>query len=240
MSDSSPDISELIAEISQIQFAYAVLIAGTALVFYEYALTISTEVSEIWNSKFNGAQTLFLMTRYSFMVYMALVCAINVTKNPSETVCRVIAFSAAAWSIVPQMGIYCILTLRTYAIYQKNRSILAILGLTCVANVVLSVYIMVLAQPEVGSIVSVGTLCGEDEQTITPRVRLASTILSLLIDVLVFTLTFAKTIRHTIEMRNVGLGNGLGYFILRDGALYFLAKLLIGISSTTIYFVPAS
>ncbi|TDL16093.1 hypothetical protein BD410DRAFT_650192 [Rickenella mellea] len=38
-------------------------------------------------------------------------------------------------------------------------------------------------------------------------------------------------------MRNVGLGNGLGYFILRDGALYFLAKLLIGVVNITAFFV---
>ncbi|TDL18638.1 hypothetical protein BD410DRAFT_488951 [Rickenella mellea] len=61
-----------------------------------------------------------------------------------------------------------------------------------------------------------------------------------MIDVLVFTLTFAKTIHHAIEMRKVGLGNGLGYFILRDGAMYFLAKLLIGVAGTTIFFLPAS
>ncbi|TDL18635.1 hypothetical protein BD410DRAFT_488640 [Rickenella mellea] len=66
-------------------------------------------------------------------------------------------------------------------------------------------------------------------------VQLASVILSLIIDALVFTLTFAKTIRHTIEMRKSGLGNGLGYFILRDGAMYFLAKLLIGVVATTVF-----
>ncbi|TDL16084.1 hypothetical protein BD410DRAFT_649713 [Rickenella mellea] len=64
--------------------------------------------------------------------------------------------------------------------------------------------------------------------------------LSLTLDVLVFTLTFAKTIRHAIEMRKARLGNSLGYFILRDGAMYFLAKLLIGVSATTVFFIPAS
>ncbi|TDL19096.1 hypothetical protein BD410DRAFT_450130 [Rickenella mellea] len=71
-------------------------------------------------------------------------------------------------------------------------------------------------------------------------VQLASVVLSLFIDVLVFTLTFARTIRHTIEMRQVGLGNCLSYFILRDGALCFLSKLLIGIVGTTIFSIPAS
>ncbi len=48
-------------------------------------------------------------------------------------------------------------------------------------------------------------------------VQLVSLILVLIFDVLVFVLTAAKTIRHTIEMRKMRLGKGLGYFILRDG-----------------------
>ncbi|TDL19173.1 hypothetical protein BD410DRAFT_900377 [Rickenella mellea] len=41
-------------------------------------------------------------------------------------------------------------------------------------------------------------------------------------------------------MRKVGLANSLGYFILRDGAMYFLAKLLFGVVGTIVFFVPAS
>ncbi|TDL19082.1 hypothetical protein BD410DRAFT_449565 [Rickenella mellea] len=41
-------------------------------------------------------------------------------------------------------------------------------------------------------------------------------------------------------MKKVGLGNGLGYFILRDGTMYFLAKLLIGVIGTILFFIPAS
>ncbi|TDL15189.1 hypothetical protein BD410DRAFT_135290 [Rickenella mellea] len=61
-----------------------------------------------------------------------------------------------------------------------------------------------------------------------------------MLDIFVFGFTFGKTIRHTMEMRKVGLEKGLGYFILRDGALYFLAKLLFGIFGTTVFFVSAT
>ncbi|TDL18628.1 hypothetical protein BD410DRAFT_728230, partial [Rickenella mellea] len=57
-----------------------------ALVFYDYALTFPAEVSEIWNSKFNGAQALFFLTRYSFMIFTVLLCAVDLIQNPSETV----------------------------------------------------------------------------------------------------------------------------------------------------------
>ncbi|TDL16085.1 hypothetical protein BD410DRAFT_649748 [Rickenella mellea] len=57
-----------------------------ALVFYEYALTVSTEISEIWKSKFNGAQALFFLTRYPYMIFTVLLCITTLSPNPSETV----------------------------------------------------------------------------------------------------------------------------------------------------------
>ncbi|TDL17901.1 hypothetical protein BD410DRAFT_775512 [Rickenella mellea] len=210
-----------------------------ALVFYDYALTFSTEVSETWNSKFSGAQALFFLTRYSYMLFTALLCAIIFLQNPSETRCRVLTFNATVWVITTPIGFYGILTLRTYALYQKNTFILVILGVLGAANVSLAVYIGVAEKPEVGSTVY-GTICGKPEIPTVDRVQLASTIISLIFGVLVFTLTFAKTIRHAVEMRKVGLGKSLAYFILRDGTLYFLANLLFQVVNAAVYFIPAS
>ncbi|TDL21208.1 hypothetical protein BD410DRAFT_899032, partial [Rickenella mellea] len=239
MSDSSPDIASLIAEASQILFFNRVAIFGAVLIFYDYALTFSTEVSEIWNSKFSGAQALFFLTRYSYMVVTVLYSAENLIQNPSQTVCRVLSVNVTTWSIMTQIGIYGIFTLRTYAIYQKNQFILMMLSLTCGAAVGVGVCFGVLLRPEVENSVF-GGFCAANFPSVIPRVQLASVLFSLIIDVLVFTLTFAKTIRHAIEMRKVGLGNGLGYFILRDGAMYFLAKLLLGVVGAVVFFVPAS
>ncbi|TDL16650.1 hypothetical protein BD410DRAFT_831953 [Rickenella mellea] len=173
------------------------------------------------------------------MIFTVLFSAINLMGNPSETVCQVLNFNVRSWIIVAQIGLYGILTLRTYAIYLRNRSILVILGLTGMAIVAVVVGLEVVSKPKVGNSIF-GRICGEDPSSQRPRVQLASNILSLVFDVLVFTLTFTKTIRHAIAMRKAGLGNGLGYFVLRDGAMYFLAKLFFGVVGTTVFFVPAS
>ncbi|TDL14401.1 hypothetical protein BD410DRAFT_846053 [Rickenella mellea] len=253
MSNSSPDIAGLISQASDIQFFNFVTISGAALYIYDYTLTLPTEIAEIWNSKFSGAQALFYMTRYSFMVLTVLYCVNNLVESPSETV---IEFNLTAWVFMSQVGLYGILTLRTYAIYQKNPFILVTVGLTGVANVAVALSGGVLEKPEVDSSVF-GPTCDINPPSVFLQrkshiivywpcrvfitsqltVQLASTILSLILDVLVFTLTFAKTIHHAIEMRKLGLGNGLGYFILRDGTI---AKLLIGVVGTVIFFVPAS
>ncbi|TDL20857.1 hypothetical protein BD410DRAFT_804754 [Rickenella mellea] len=46
----------------------------------------------------------------------------------------------------------------------------------------------------------------------------------------VFILTFAKTYRHTIEMRKIDLQNGLAYYILRD-VCRFRVNMLVSVSA---------
>ncbi|TDL16072.1 hypothetical protein BD410DRAFT_649016 [Rickenella mellea] len=65
--------------------------------------------------------------------------------------------------------------------------------------------------------------------------RAASQSLILVFDVAVFSLTFARTIHHTMQMRKLKLGNSLGYVILRDGILYFLFQMVIHAAIITIY-----
>ncbi|TDL19088.1 hypothetical protein BD410DRAFT_449904 [Rickenella mellea] len=102
MSDSSPDIYGLIAEASQIQFDAYITVAGAALVFYDYALTFSTEISEIWNSKFTGAQVVFLLTRYSFLVFTVSFGALNFIQNQSLTV------GVAGFTLIRRFGKSCL------------------------------------------------------------------------------------------------------------------------------------
>ncbi|TDL15188.1 hypothetical protein BD410DRAFT_135321 [Rickenella mellea] len=86
MSDPSTDTAALIAEASQTQLLNAVSISVAVLIFYDYALTFSAEVSEIWSSRFSGAQALFFVTRYSYMIFTVLFCAVILVQNPSEMV----------------------------------------------------------------------------------------------------------------------------------------------------------
>ncbi|TDL14272.1 hypothetical protein BD410DRAFT_734343 [Rickenella mellea] len=67
------------------------------LVIYDYFLTLPTEVSEIWNSKFSGAQACFFVTRYSYIVYTLFLFALNFVKNPSQTVGQQFPFNYVVW-----------------------------------------------------------------------------------------------------------------------------------------------
>ncbi|TDL16071.1 hypothetical protein BD410DRAFT_648774 [Rickenella mellea] len=73
------------------------------------------------------------------------------------------------------------------------------------------------------------------KQTLVMPIRSIGQCLTLVFDFAVFSLTFAKTIRHTIEMRQLGLGEGLGYYILRDGIVYFFFQMFIHAAIITVY-----
>ncbi|TDL18633.1 hypothetical protein BD410DRAFT_806357 [Rickenella mellea] len=174
-----------------------------------------------------------------------------VTVSGTGKSCRAMDINQNIWFIIPQFAVYDPWSEiafgrhfnfeNIYAIYQKSKFILIILGLPCVAALALSVYTSFLEKPAVDSII-IGTICDEHAPSFDlrihkfePTVQLAGNILSLIIDILVFTLTFAKTIHHAIGMRKVGLGNSLGYFMLRD-VLGFSTKLLIGVVGTVVFF----
>ncbi|TDL21330.1 hypothetical protein BD410DRAFT_804270 [Rickenella mellea] len=175
------------------------------------------EISEIWRSRFNGANVLFLVARYSFIAY-AVLSLYEFHTNPSELI-----------------GLYGILILRTYAIYQKRGWILGILtfpfllklGIQTIANGTKYRYCnMTPLSFDAG----IGKKCGESlpdtHLRLLKRLSLATQILSLVLDVLVFGLTTTKTIGHVIEMRKFGFRHSLGYYILRDGIMYFSAIVL--------------
>ncbi|TDL16078.1 hypothetical protein BD410DRAFT_795700 [Rickenella mellea] len=217
------------------------LISGTCkltgikvLVIYDYFLTLPAEVSEIWTSEFTAAHALFYVTRYSYIVYTLLRFVLNFLTNPSQKFCQVVFYNTLAWIIPPHLGLYAIFTLRTYAIYRKSWIILFVFGLTSMATCVGGVIDVALVPQVIRHNDGFHTIC--DINLLSPafptysRLQLVAQILSLLLDILLFGFTLAKTIHHTIEMKKVGLGDGLGYFILRDGALMF------GVLGTILFF----
>ncbi|TDL18625.1 hypothetical protein BD410DRAFT_792993 [Rickenella mellea] len=134
MSDSNSQ--RLLIEATQDVYFNRALIAGTCLVLYDYLLTLPSEISEICNSKFTGAKVLFFVTRYSYIVYVLFLFALNFVTHPSQTVCRVVFYTHFAWSIPPHLGLYAIFTLRTYAIYQQSWLILVLLAITGVIQLI--------------------------------------------------------------------------------------------------------
>ncbi|KAI1790333.1 hypothetical protein LXA43DRAFT_1095479 [Ganoderma leucocontextum] len=69
-----------------------VVIMSTALLWFDYTLTFSSEVKRIWQRRFTGATVLFLVVRYSalFERVLSVIYRFNTTSD-SDNLCAVIS-----------------------------------------------------------------------------------------------------------------------------------------------------
>ncbi|TDL16083.1 hypothetical protein BD410DRAFT_808403 [Rickenella mellea] len=142
MSDSSPDIAGLTAEASKlylddsttnIPHLILTVYSSTALLLRE-RLSSSMTILYIFYRGFRSME-LEIYWGSSFL----LLNSIRLHGHRGVVWCSAISFSAGALGTISQIGPYGILTLRTYAIYQKNHFVLCIVGSTGVATVVLGI-----------------------------------------------------------------------------------------------------
>ncbi|KAE9406314.1 hypothetical protein BT96DRAFT_811154, partial [Gymnopus androsaceus JB14] len=99
----------------------------------DYALTFPTEVQYIWSSKFRWSTFLYVLCRYALLanVLYLLDIAGKLTEN-----CNTWYQFIGALSVLGRAAIIVVFTGRTWAVWGKNRIVLAymsILGATCVA-----------------------------------------------------------------------------------------------------------
>ncbi|TDL18654.1 hypothetical protein BD410DRAFT_900726 [Rickenella mellea] len=240
MSDSySPeDVALLINFFQKAALAKRAFAAGAALVFYDYILTLPTEIAEIWNSKFSGAKVLFFLARYPFVISTVLEFALFFHPNPTDQVCQGLYYSWLALRVFILIGTGSIFALRTYAIFQKKLWILMVLGLLVLANIGVILYTDAFQSYPVAGTFGLNASCAFSDTGLYPKLQIVSRSLVLAFDTLVFCLTSVRTIRHTRDMKRAGLGLGLGYVMLRDGTLYFLFAFVISVADLIFYNLP--
>ena len=57
----------------------------TALIFFEYCLTLGQEVNLFWGKKLTGAVVLFIANRYTTILYTIYYILVNLVPAASET-----------------------------------------------------------------------------------------------------------------------------------------------------------
>ncbi|KAJ8079821.1 hypothetical protein PM082_016643 [Marasmius tenuissimus] len=101
--------------------------ASLALLYYDYALTLPSEIKYIWGAKFRLSTVLYVLCRYALAANVIYLLAISHHLGQGDRILGVLSTFGRGAVIVT-------FTLRTYAIYGSNRWILAYLstvGLTC-------------------------------------------------------------------------------------------------------------
>ncbi|KAF9566587.1 hypothetical protein CPC08DRAFT_814800 [Agrocybe pediades] len=98
-----------------------------ALVFYDYSLTWTKEVQFFWRKRFTVSTALYIACRYS-MVSNILYLIVLAGKLPKALGCNSGYQICCVLSVMGRAGVVCVLGARTYAIYDRNRFILAFIG----------------------------------------------------------------------------------------------------------------
>ncbi|EIW56667.1 uncharacterized protein TRAVEDRAFT_49485 [Trametes versicolor FP-101664 SS1] len=199
-----------------------------ALLYYDFILTIPQEVERYWTGRVTWPSFLFFLNRYTAVLGHIPVIAefFGVLPEPVPT----LFFIASELSIAAAL-----MLLRTYALYVRDRRVLALLLALIGIGVSVSVWVLV-----------VGHLM--ERPTIAPSATLAHAgcILALSQEegddlaiawsaIMVFDVAvFILTVLQALQVRETWCG---GYFgvILRDGTAYFAILFLCYLSNILSY-----
>jgi len=203
---------------------------GLAILVYDYFLTLPRETSLIWPTPWNSMKVLFLLTRY--LPFVDGVLHIIGLRGPGAHSCLAI-FKARSWMqwtglVFPEV----ILTLRTWAVWDRNRLLGIGLTIFFAACWVPSIAVKVLFL----NAVEILPLSG------LPMSGCAATALGLLgricwIILLVYDagLCFLMLIRAVGWFKD-GCGSKFVLAVFRNGLLYYVV--LLTISTVNVFLTP--
>ncbi|KAJ7121576.1 hypothetical protein C8R44DRAFT_786490 [Mycena epipterygia] len=208
----------------QLNANYYFNLISFTLLFYDYFLTLDWEVARYWGSTFTAPNVLFFLNRYGTLFGTIPVVIQNfwtIESTPSKlAICGHLHSYHQYFAVVTQILIGIMLILRTYALYERKKIILALM--VCVAGGVISVGIW--------SVLSGSTVKPGDDGVQVPLYIGCSSLVSssqtigLAIawaGMGVFDCTiFFLTLYRAFSRRNSSSMDLLGV-LLRDGSIYF-------------------
>jgi len=219
------DPLELIEVAKSLQlYVYLKFVCGTLLV-YDYMVTFSDETDLMWKGKWNLLNATFYAVRYLPFFDIGLGYVEQFLSPADPVVCKTI-YSIFSISILVGVDLAnCILTLRTYAIWGKDKRILLTLGLVLLASVVGEGYFMT------SFLVTMSFINSPDPSVFrgcfiaqaNTKDAWAAYLILLVLESVIFVLTLIKYIQQS-ETRN----QFIIQTIYRDGLLFYI--FIFGIS----------
>ncbi|KAI0632837.1 hypothetical protein C8Q77DRAFT_849115 [Trametes polyzona] len=203
-----------------------------ALLYYDFVLTIPQEVERYWRRKFSFPSFLFYLNRYmSVLSHIPVIIEFfGVFPETFQQYHRFI-------SILIQGVVAALMVLRTYALYGRDKRILALLLVIIGTGGIISIWVLVVGRrtrrptiqhADVDAVARIGcdlTLSQEEGYDLA----IAWSAI-LVFDATVFVLTLLQSLR-------IGRAWSGGYFriMLRDGTVYFAAMFVCYLSNILAY-----
>ncbi|KAG2104286.1 hypothetical protein BD769DRAFT_1695923 [Suillus cothurnatus] len=122
--------SDDIAAARSFQFATYIYTSMAAFWVYDYACSLHGEWSFLLRSHWNKVKGLYVATRYLPFILLTTNLYMNFTPNESPSRCRVLANIDSGIGMVSVVFSECFFILRTYALWDNNKILLAAMAST--------------------------------------------------------------------------------------------------------------
>ncbi|KAL0952113.1 hypothetical protein HGRIS_008743 [Hohenbuehelia grisea] len=201
-------------------------VSSTALLIYDYIITLIDEIRLVWWAPWSIGKALFLLTRYPVLVNNCLELYRNVA--PTVPQCKHLDSESGYVSIVGIMVAEIILVIRVWALWERNwkmGAFLATLVLTglIVAVVAVSRYFsttqLYVAPPELKNALPGCHDFGTNTSSFIPYVVLMA------FETVIFILMFVKGLKH---YKGLSQSKFL-YGFYQDGIIYYAFLLVVSI-----------
>ncbi|KAF8452762.1 hypothetical protein L210DRAFT_3626779 [Boletus edulis BED1] len=214
---------------------YLSLVVATAVI-YDYCLTISDEITYVWNRSWTKVSTLFLLIRYVGCLSALTAAFGGSTFIPGPVKVRTTIDVIARWSyVIFWVGADMAMILRVYAMYDRSRALLGVLLVMYIIQVVVflttaSIYI----EPKYSKVSVVQlldiTICSI---TLSTRIfNIVNATIQCSLSTVLCILVVVKLAKDTLQMYQATRAWQINRYIsllTRDGLVYFVATLFISL-----------
>ncbi|KAJ7636459.1 hypothetical protein FB45DRAFT_906646 [Roridomyces roridus] len=222
MSDSQ-EAAQILADI---QISRGFILVPFTIICYDYILTFDQEVSRFWGGPLTWGSFCFYLNRYSSllgvipMVFQYTMTTRDPAKYPVRFLCHALRSYHQNFALISQILVGVILVIRTYALYERSKKVLALMLLVVTGSTV-SALRLLFTKTDLNELspVAASFACPFGEPH-AERLRLAECWAGLLVfDVTIFSLTLYKIL---VLHRDFPARRGsLLRTLLRDGTMYF-------------------
>ncbi|KAI8998507.1 hypothetical protein BD414DRAFT_519645 [Trametes punicea] len=216
-----------------------ILIVTTAILYYDYVLTLFHEIEFFWRSaNLSLVSVLFVINRYLGILGPIPIAIEYFSVDLSEEAGRFLQTYHQAYAICSQGIVAIMLVIRTYALYERSRRILVLLIATHLAGGIMCLISMVTnLSPEKTSTPLPFKFTGcdlslTDEQCVNIALAWGA---MLWFDTTIFALTLVRALR----MRR-HLPGGLIQIMFRDGTIYYGIMVAANVSNIITFLVTRS
>lgn len=214
----------------------------SALVWYEYFLTLSQEIEVVWGGKHSLYAALILLVRYNILCNATMVLLICMHVTTNAAIFSLLKTILDVSSILAYFFVAAFTSLRISAVWEKDRRLLFTIFSMAIAPAITSTICLIL--PRTASVVipkfGAPSVTCELGLTMDPdahvQLVLASQIPNLVSNTLVLILTWIKTVGNYRMKQRLHLCTSLGLtgLFLRNGTVYFLVLFVMDVSQLSV------